>query len=535
MNEKAQDAAYGKANEAFKSASRVLFGEEIGELEEFEPYLRECMFPFQVLRSSVSGRGVVVPSYYPKKARVFSQDETHKLSFTPLSINQVKDIDSLIEAVSGNVHYCGNRVFGRAENLSLVDNAVDCMNVYCGHNIYESRNCAYLSHTQRNEHAFGCSSFTGGKFVIHSWNDTASTRFFDTYFSGHSSDCFCSFKCVDCTDVLFSFNLRGKRNAIGNLELPRDRYLSLKEKIVSEIAQKLRRDKKLFSIMDIPRLYGNAPAEDEESGGDFDSSLLGPINSAFEKTSSLVLGKGLSPITSYEGWLMRDAPKIRMVAGASGKPTIRIGNWMLFDRVPSSRLVSHREGLRLGEERRISLHDSGSIPLEELLGKVAEIAYYTYEYRAGRNALDLLSGVVYMTDCAYKVGDAARSKCSACYPMVFDSEYIFGGYLKMVGSKFCIRCYDSVNLSGCFEVDGSYDTRHSLFCHNVENVSDSLFCFNVKNKKYCVGNTEVGREEFLRIKKILLDYVLDELEKKGEVEMEVFGLAADGRRREKTA
>ncbi len=58
-----------------------------------------------------------------------------------------------------------------------------------------------------------------------------------------------------------------------------------------------------------------------------------------------------------------------------------------------------------------------------------------------------------------------------------------------------------------------------------------IFCFNAKGKRYAVGNTEVGREEYLRIRKILLDYVVGELEGRGELGLSI--LSFGGKEKEK--
>ncbi|MFH1447877.1 MAG: hypothetical protein ABIG39_03365, partial [Candidatus Micrarchaeota archaeon] len=51
-----------KLNADFKRTCRILFGDEVGDLEEFAPYLKETMFPYKVNFSSVSGKRVVVSS-----------------------------------------------------------------------------------------------------------------------------------------------------------------------------------------------------------------------------------------------------------------------------------------------------------------------------------------------------------------------------------------------------------------------------------------------------------------------------------------
>jgi hypothetical protein len=104
------------------------------------------------------------------------------------------------------------------------------------------------------------------------------------------------------------------------------------------------------------------------------------------------------------------------------------------------------------------------------------------------------------------------------------SEHLFGCGV-LFDSQFCIHCYQSVKLSRCFEVDSSRDCSDCYYSHNIENCQNCLFCFNVKNKRYAIGNVEVGREKFLEAKKVLLDYVGKELEAKGELTLDIYNLA----------
>jgi hypothetical protein len=56
--------------------------------------------------------------------------------------------------------------------------------------------------------------------------------------------------------MLFSFNQVAKHYMIGNLELQHDRYDSLKQKLMAEIAEELRRKKRfpsLFELMMTPK------------------------------------------------------------------------------------------------------------------------------------------------------------------------------------------------------------------------------------------------------------------------------------------
>ena len=58
----------------------------------------------------------------------------------------------------------------------------------------------------------------------------------------------------------------------------------------------------------------------------------------------------------------------------------------------------------------------------------------------------------------------------------------------------------------------------------MENVHDSMFCFNTKNKRYAVGNVEIGREKYAEIKALVLAQLNLELSKTDSIALSIFNL-----------
>ncbi|MFH1470189.1 MAG: hypothetical protein ABIF01_00410, partial [Candidatus Micrarchaeota archaeon] len=224
-------------NEAFKSTSKILFGEEVGDLGDFEGYFKEMMMPYMMKKSFISGRDVVISNaLYPDDAKFISQDEVGKLESLPLNVNEIKDIDSLFQAVSERVVYCGNKVFGKNQNIREVDNCVNSSDVFFSHNVHNVKYGAYLSTVREAECVFGLGPFPHVKFSMRSCEGIDATRCFETYYTSKTSDSYYTFNCIGCSNIMFSFNQRSKRNMIGNLELPQERFAKLKKKLLAEIA-----------------------------------------------------------------------------------------------------------------------------------------------------------------------------------------------------------------------------------------------------------------------------------------------------------
>ncbi len=284
---------FGAVDSAWKTLCKILFGTEVGSLREFEPYLKEAMLPFMVVKSSVSGKDVLLSNHlYPKGAAFVASDEISAANSKtkPVSINDIKDIDSLFRAAEESMVYCGNKAFGKNANVSLVDNAIDCIDVYYSHNVRNVKKGAYISCVRESEYIFGIPAFPKIHYSIRCLEGINANRMFETYYSNYCADIYYSFNCYNCSDVIFGFNLRGKRHVIGNLELPKEKYAELKKKLTAEIADELAKNKRAFSISDLARMNARENAGDEQFELIPTTSPPASVEKAWNSASKIVLG-----------------------------------------------------------------------------------------------------------------------------------------------------------------------------------------------------------------------------------------------------
>lgn len=507
-------------NQAFKSTCKVLFGQEIGELSEFEQYLSETMFPYRTANSDISGKEVLVSiPHYPQESKFISQDEITKVKFEPLNINEIKDIDSLLEAAEERAIFCGNKIFGKCENVERVDNCIDCSNIKKGHNIWQVKNGSNISYMRESEYVFGVSAFPKSKYSIRCLEGVNSTRCFESYYSSKISDLFYAFNCVGCQDCIFAFNLRSKRYNIGNLQLEKGKYVELKKKLVTEIAEKLQKNKRAWSISDIANHRLSKKEIETEISYPY-SPVPRKVEEAFNKTTEIVFGKERKNIQNFGPWLLRRAMDPKKIKGAFGNSTYKV-NLPIVKDISASRLVTLKEALKTAE-RTVSEKELEEITIVKMIDYASKDAYFTFEFVDGYNEDTVDTSAIFTAMHTYRCWDCTNSKYAGFASTAIESEYIFGGGLRILHSHFCINCYDPFNCKGCFEVDSSTNCYNSYFCHNCENLDNGIFCFNVKSKRYAVLNQEVGREEFLRIKKMLLDYLNKQLDENATIKEDVF-------------
>ena len=104
-----------------------------------------------------------------------------------------------------------------------------------------------------------------------------------------------------------------------------------------------------------------------------------------------------------------------------------------------------------------------------------------------------------------------------------ESEYIFGSNTTWT-SSFCINSYYSKKLTRCMEVDSCESCSDLYYSHNCENVHDSMFCFNSKNIRNAIGNVALTTPDYMRIKKMIVQQLADELETKKDLKWDIYNV-----------
>jgi hypothetical protein len=253
-----QDELYSQLNKAWKSTSKILFGEEVGELDEFKEYLSEPLVG-KTVESTFSGKKLWVGSNnYLTNARFFDfnceNSEYDKIISKEIEFNKIKDIDSLIEAVTEKIIYAGNKVFGNSKNVVDSDSVIDSSNILNSSRLIGCKYVAYSYMMQFNDYSFGSSSSGESKYIARCFGNNSLNRCFETCGTIGASDCYFSYNVWNCSESLFSFNLRSKRHTIANIQLDEGKYIELKRKLIAEISDDLKRKKGIdFSILDILR------------------------------------------------------------------------------------------------------------------------------------------------------------------------------------------------------------------------------------------------------------------------------------------
>jgi hypothetical protein len=525
MNNPPESQAYEALDRAWKSTCRVLLGAEIGGLKRYEPWLSEHTAPMLRKKSAISGRDVccALPDY-PESARFISLEETGGWQkFGPLDINEIKDIDSIVEALQERFAYCGNVVLGNSSNVERSSDVHNSFYVSDSNFIHDCKYVAYSSYCSDSKYLFSVFSDRSSSHMIRVFETFKQARCFEAWECFESSDCYFS-SCVEASqEAIFSFNLRNKRHVIGNLELPKDRYLALKAKLVGEMREELERKGRLPSLMDIlsesaPLGGVELPEPDAEAGGD-----LEPMEEAFGKATTVLLGRPLHGLRSYEGWLMRHVPSTEKVKSAiSGRP-VYVNDIVPYNLMLRDRLVKQDEVWKVGALTKLEPPEIESFgKLKKAAGR---IAYVCPEGREGESRNIPEVAVANTSLNCYHCGIASFNENTAYSYWPRNSKYMFGSALAFL-SGFCMNAYYSTNLSRAFEADCCSNCSDVYFAHNCENARDAMFCFNAKNLHSAIGNSPLPPEQYRKVKAALLAQMADELEQKKELKWDIYNIGA---------
>ncbi|MEM4348336.1 MAG: hypothetical protein QXN37_02080 [Candidatus Anstonellaceae archaeon] len=505
---------------------KVVFGQEIGSIRDYTRWLKEKIEPIVIRTSSISGKKVAyaIPNY-SENSKWIGLEEIGNSKFPPLSINEIKDIESIVSAIKDRIYYTGNIVLGNSGFIYESSSISDSFYMYHTGKFGDSKYLAFCTLGRLCEDCFGCNGIGESHFCIKAYETFRVKRSFEFWMGQNCSDCYYTHNLSGCSDCIFSFNLKNKHFAIGNCTLPKDKYLSIKNSLLEQLRDWLIRKKRAPSLLDliplsIPPKLPRLAAESKNSK----VSDLGPIEEGFAKTCQIIFGKRLSgKLDDYADWLSKHVRKHQKLHSAISGEQVCRWDYSNYFMLPQERIVSQGEALALGEILALSKDEIDTISLNNVGGVLGKIAFFSTEYAEGTNINVIDCPTPTQSSNCYRTSPVVYSKYCAYSFWPRSSQYIFGSNA-IFDSEFCIHCYHSVKLKRCFEMDSCNSCYNSYFCHNCENVSDSMFCFNAKNLRYAIGNVEVGQEQFLKIKNLLLSKILAELEAKKKFDLNIYNI-----------
>lgn len=143
--------------------------------------------------------------------------------------------------------------------------------------------------------------------------------------------------------------------------------------------------------------------------------------------------------------------------------------------------------------------------INDILAAWSEVNYATTErYLECLNITE--SDTIYFSENVYRSQDVTKSKHILFCNGVNTSEYLIASQ-RSGGSTYCIRLEDSGECSDSFNVAWSKNIVSSLFIQDSSNLYECMFCSKLKDKKYCIANMQFEKEEYYRLKQMVLAWL----------------------------
>ncbi|MFA5105581.1 MAG: hypothetical protein WC506_01340 [Candidatus Micrarchaeia archaeon] len=511
----------------FRATCKIVLGGEAGGMEELAEWLSAGNEPFRRTRSAISGREMVSwPPYYCKGAKWAAFEEVDfTKKFKPLSINEMKDIDSLASAVQERACYAGNIYFGKSGFIELSSNINDSFYVYntCGNG--NSKYLAYSTIGRRVQSCYGCNATEESDYCIKCTRTFKSSRCFELWYSQNCSECHYSSGLTGCSNCFFCFNAKSIRNAIGNLELPPGRYKEIKEKLLQEAVQALRKKKAAPTLLQIARKCGPARLALKPSAGKgHEAGSKEVVEKAFQQTTRILFGRPLEGgIDRYAGWLAKQTRIPQTAKSAADGSKIFISPYANYQNLPQDRLLTSAQAEAHGSSARMQATDAESLAMANAHEKISGLAYFNIEMMEGKNFNLPECQIASDSSNCYRSSLLRSSKnCGYCFWMD-GCENSFGCWGPF-DSFSCIHTHYCNTQSRTFEIDCCGHCYDSYFLHNCENVRESMFCFGVKNRKNCIGNAELAPDTYKSVKDALVSQMHDELSRTKDLRYDIYNI-----------
>ena len=99
--------------------------------------------------------------------------------------------------------------------------------------------CKYTAYSiigRLGEDCFGVNGIGESAMCVKCCETFRNRRCFELWQSRSCSDCYYSHNLDDCLECFFCFNAKNLRHAIGNVQLPKEKYYAAKKRLQEEMA-----------------------------------------------------------------------------------------------------------------------------------------------------------------------------------------------------------------------------------------------------------------------------------------------------------
>ncbi|HQT45432.1 MAG TPA: hypothetical protein PLO51_05615, partial [Candidatus Micrarchaeota archaeon] len=289
------------------------------------------------------------------------------IKFKPLSINEIKDIDSLVSGLSDRFYYAGSSVLGNSGFVEKSSNITDSFYMYETGKLSDCKYVAFATLGRLCEDNFGGNGIGESQFCIRTYETFKDKRCFELWMGQYCSDCFYSHNLNSCQECVFCFNLKNGRHMVGNLALGPAKYKQVKDHLVEQIADGLEKNKRADSLIELAmkgRRSSLAAYSKLSKPAQAEPTDRKPMDAAFAKTSVLLFGMELAGLDSLSKWLVRHTRGLETRKSALSGAPVHVRDYSNYFRLPKDRMLTEKEAQDIGPLLRMTEAEAVSMSLD---------------------------------------------------------------------------------------------------------------------------------------------------------------------------
>jgi hypothetical protein len=237
---------------AFQTVTSILLGKPLEGIRDYGPWLvRHVGGRVVEKKSRLSGQPVFVSTVGFFEAlgdNIVTHDEALQLGVErkltepevdSLTLENASRALSKIKTTTPEIIYGKN--IGTEECTCYGPTQHCFQSTFC----WFGKNNAYSYWPRTSESCYGCSQVVDCKFCMDCYSSTSLSRCFEVSDSNACSDCYFGHNLENCTECMFCFNTKGKRYAIANREIGREKYMEIKKRVLAQLHSELASTKNL--------------------------------------------------------------------------------------------------------------------------------------------------------------------------------------------------------------------------------------------------------------------------------------------------
>jgi len=176
--------------------------------------------------------------------------------------------------------------------------------------------------------------------------------------------------------------------------------------------------------------------------------------------------------------------------------------------ISSGKFITIDNARKMDEDGALEFPKQEINSISELL-KIWEKTNYTTTERQIESVNVGQSDNTYNSENIFRCLNTQSSKNILFSDGMFNSEYVAGSQ-RTKNTNYCIRVDDSKDCSNSFTVAWSGKVVNSMFINDCYDMYECLFCNHLSSKKYWIANMPFEEAEYLKIKEMILRWILSQ-------------------------